>query len=101
MACSGVPEQVLPIVADAGFDGGPRDAGAPEAGAHDAGAPDAGLPDAGVDAGCFPELPLTVVVGPHGPVRAYAHVRYEGRDVALLVDTGSQVTFLSTNGGPD
>ncbi len=58
---------------------------------------DSGVPDAG----CLPELPLVVTVGALGPTRLYAYAQLNGQDVALLVDTGSQHTFLSTDGGPD
>jgi len=92
---SGAPTLLPRLDLDAGRDAG-LDAG------HDAGF-DAGF-DAGtfVDAGCLPEVPLVVTLDARGPTRAYAYATVDGRDVALLVDTGSQHTFLTVlDGGPD
>lgn len=60
------------------------------------------LPDAGVDAkDCTTsEVRLRVTRDPLGPTRLYALVQHDGADVALVVDTGSQITFLSHD-GPD
>lgn len=63
--------------------------------------PDAGaLPDAGTCDG--PVIELTVDFDAvRGPTRVYAHAQHQGADVALLVDTGSQLTFFATDGGVD
>jgi hypothetical protein len=74
----------------------PIDAGV----AHDAGAIDAGF-DAGST--CAPgEVELRVVRDGQHASRVYALVEVASQPVALLVDTASQITFLSVApGGPD
>jgi hypothetical protein len=50
---------------------------------------------------CTPgDVRLQITREPLGPVRLYALVTHEGADAALLVDTGSQISFLSHD-GPD
>jgi len=68
-------------------------------------ATDAGsLADAGheSDAGCTPQdVDLVVDRSSLGPSRIFARILYRGQPAALLVDTGSQLTFLSNPGRPD
>jgi hypothetical protein len=54
-------------------------------------------PDA---APCTPDVTLRVTRDPLGPTRLYAMVEKDGAAAALLVDTGSQISFLSHD-GPD
>ncbi len=61
----------------------------------DAGLPDAGVPDAGVPW----VIPIRVVTEALGVVRAFALIEHNGASVALLIDTGSQLTFLTTPPG--
>ena len=50
---------------------------------------------------CTPgDVELRVTRDPLGPTRIYALVTHAGEEAALLVDTGSQITFLSHD-GPD
>lgn len=62
---------------------------------------------AGADTSCTgadgPEVLVRVVGDALGPSRVYALAKRgsDGADVALIVDTGSQYTFLSTDGGVD
>jgi hypothetical protein len=67
----------------------------PDAGVPDAGAPDAGTPDAGTG---VVEIPIRVT-----DQRIYClATTLDDAGVALLVDTGSQITFLTTPpGSPD
>lgn len=88
---------------DAGFDAGPVDAGSDsgvDAGA-DAGT-DAGV-DAGTDAGTVYEVPIRVLRDGQVPTRLYCLARQDDdAGVALLIDTGSGLSFLTTpQGSPD
>jgi hypothetical protein len=91
VACETAPELDLPAVGFARV----VDAGV----VLDAAAPDAGTPDAGCTAD---SLPLRVTHEAEGPTRIYLPVEYQGVAAALLVDTGSQISFLSVpKGSPD
>jgi hypothetical protein len=54
-------------------------------------------PDA---APCTPDVTLRVTRDARGPTRLYAMIEKDGEAAALLVDTGSQLSFLSHD-GPD
>ncbi|MFT3835902.1 MAG: hypothetical protein QM723_02760 [Myxococcaceae bacterium] len=97
-ACSGPS-----VEHDAGFDAGLADAGF-DAGADagtDAGT-DAGV-DGGADAGTVYEVPIRVLRDGQVPTRLYCLARRDDdAGVALLIDTGSGLSFLSTpQGSPD
>ena len=102
-ACGAVSASDAGSVAPDGS-GAMSDSGRADAGGTDAGASDAGLSDAGsIDGGVTVwQIPVRVVRDNLGPTRLYCLARRGDAGVALLVDTGSQLTFLGTPAGsPD